>query len=295
MGEISGMTGFSRAEGAGHGLAWTIEARSVNGRGLELRFRGPPGREGLERPAREAAQARFQRGQISIALNVRRSTEASEVRINVAALESFAAASKTLVAQGGVNAPSADGLLALKGVIETADEEIGAEAAAAADKAISRDIEATIDRLRLARLEEGAALKPVIGGHIEQITGLVALAEHEAAAQTEAVRDRFTRRLAELGNDVLELHERILQEAAVLAAKADVREELDRLAAHLVSARELLQTGTNVGRRFDFLTQELMREVNTLCSKSATLALTRTGLDLKAVVEQLREQIQNVE
>jgi len=180
-------------------------------------------------------------------------------------------------------------------VIEGAEEDDDPETRAAVAAAMAQSIGAALDGLKAARRQEGAALTPVLSGAVDRIDALVAQAETAAAAQTNAIRERFSRRLAELLGDTSGMDERIVQEAAILATKADVREELDRLASHVAAARGLIGEGGAAGRKLDFLAQEFMREANTLCSKSATTTLTATGLDLKAVIEQLREQIQNVE
>ena len=292
---LSGMTGFARAEGAAGPWSWAVEARSVNGRNLEARYRGPNGFDSLERVVREAAQARFQRGQINIGLQAKRADAAGAVRISAEALDRYLRLSQELVEAGRAAPPAADGLLALRGVIEAADEDEDPEARAAVEAAMAETLKAALDGLKASRLTEGAALTPVLTGLVDRIEALVAEAEKEATAQTTAIRERFTRRLAELVGDTAALEERIVQEAAVLAVKADVREELDRLTSHVAAARDLIAAGGAAGRKLDFLLQEFMREANTLCSKSATTALTATGLDLKAVIEQLREQIQNVE
>ncbi len=198
------------------------------------------------------------------------------------------------LAQEGANPPSADGLLALRGVIEVAEEDEEAEARAALEAAMAATVEQALDALKASRQREGEQLTPVIHDFVGTIEALVARAELEASAQVEAIRDRFTRRISELAPDAPGLDERVFLEAAALATKADVREELDRLTAHVASARALLQQPP-AGRKLDFLMQEFMREANTLCSKSATTALTGIGLELKAVIEQLREQVQNVE
>jgi uncharacterized protein (TIGR00255 family) len=291
---ISGMTGFGRAEGAQGAWSWAVEARSVNGRNLEVRFRGPTGFEGLERAAREGAQARFQRGQLSVSLQARRAEGAAAVKINVEQLERYLTAGGPYVATGMVAPPRLDGLLALKGVIETADALEDPEAQAALEAAMAASLAQAFDGLLTARREEGAALLGVLGGQLERIAELVSAAEAQAAAQPVAIKERFERRMAELAGEAVS-EERVLQEAAALAAKADVREELDRLAGHIAAARQLVGGEGAVGRRLDFLTQEFMREANTLCSKSAIAALTKVGLDLKAVIEQFREQVQNVE
>jgi len=289
---LSGMTGFARQEGV-HGVwSWAVEARSVNGRNLEVRFRGPPGFDGLDRIAREAAQARFQRGQVTIGLQAKRSSGAG-ASVNTEQLERYLALAGPLVQAGRASPPDMAGLLALPGVVETGAEE-DPEARAALEAAMGASINAAFDALKVSRQAEGAALTPVLNGAIERIEALVGAAEAGAAGQPAVIKERFTRRMAELvGEGAYE--DRIVQEAAAMAVKADVREELDRLTAHVAAARALMADKAAAGRRLDFLMQEFMREANTLCSKSATTALTAVGLDLKAVIEQLREQVQNVE
>ncbi|MDO1558357.1 YicC/YloC family endoribonuclease [Brevundimonas sp. 2R-24] len=287
------MTGFARVEGGEAGYTWVVEARSVNGRTLEVRFRLPPGHDALEGPAREAAQKALRRGQATISVQLARPASAADLRINQEVLDHWMEAARSLEAKGA-GAARADGLLGLKGVIDSAEADEGDREALHA--ALLGDIGLAVERLAEARRAEGAALKPVLEGFIDRIAALRADAEAEADAQVAAVRERFTRRVSELaGAAAPEMEERIFQEAAVLAARADVREELDRLAAHLDAARTLVTEGQGVGRKLDFLMQEFMREANTLCSKSASTALTAIGLELKAVIEQLREQIQNVE
>ncbi len=294
MSPLSGMTGFGRADGAGEGWTWSVEARSVNGRNLEVRFRGPNGFDGLERAAKAAGQARFARGQVTIGVQAKRA-EAGEaaVTINAAVLARYLTLANEL-AEDGATPPSADGLLALRGVIEAPEEADDPEARAAVEAAMTRTVEEALDALKASRQNEGAQLTPVLDKFIARIAALVTQAEGEAAAQVEAIRDRFTRRISELAPDAPGLEDRIFLEAAALATKADVREELDRLTAHVASARQLVASAP-AGRKLDFLMQEFMREANTLCSKSATTALTGIGLELKAVIEQLREQVQNVE
>jgi uncharacterized protein (TIGR00255 family) len=289
---LSGMTGFARQEGAQGGWTWAVEARSVNGRNLEVRFRGPPGFDGLDRIAREAAQARFQRGQVTVGVQAKRSAGAG-ASVNLEQLERYLALAGPLVEAGRASPPDMAGLLALPGVVETGAEE-DPEARAALETAMGVSINAAFDALRISRQAEGTALTPVLNGAVERIEALVGVAESEAAGQPAVIKERFTRRMAELvGEGAYE--DRIVQEAAAMAVKADVREELDRLSAHVAAARALMADKAAAGRRLDFLMQEFMREANTLCSKSATTALTAVGLDLKAVIEQLREQVQNVE
>lgn len=294
MSVLSGMTGFGRADGALHGWSWSVEVRSVNGRSLEVRYRGPNGFEALERSAKTAAQARFQRGQLSLGVQARRDGAGEgTIKINTDILSRYQALANELMAQGMAPA-SADGLLGLRGVIEASEEAEDAEAHAAVEAAIMASIEQALDALKASRQQEGAQLLPVMNGFIGQIEALVIRAEAEAETQVQAIRERFTRRISDLAGEVSGLEERIFLEAAALATKADVREELDRLGAHIASAKALLLSPP-AGRKLDFLMQEFMREANTLCSKSATTALTAIGLELKAVIEQLREQVQNVE
>ncbi len=294
MTAISGMTGFGRAEGTHGDWSWSVEARSVNGRNLEVRFRGPPGFDSLERHAKTAAQARLSRGQVTLGIQGKRADPgAAALKVNQDILARYLTLANQL-AEEGATPPSADGLLSLRGVLEAPEEVDDPDARAAVETAMAASIDQALDALKLSRDREGSQLLPVVTDFIDRIAALIAAAETEAAAQTAAIRERFARRMTELAPDAPGLEERIFLEAASLATKADVREELDRLAAHVASARTLLQQPP-AGRKLDFLMQEFMREANTLCSKSATTALTGIGLELKAVIEQLREQVQNVE
>jgi len=299
MSVLSGMTGFGRADGAQDGWTWSVEARSVNGRTLDVRFRGPPGFDSLERLARTSAQARLGRGQVTVGLQAKRLESGTPtVRVNQAVLDHYLALANALAEQG-TTPPSADGLLALRGVLEVAEPDDDPEARAVVEAAMAATIDAALDALKLSREREGGQLLPVLTGFVDRIADLTAEATLQAGAQTTAVGERFARRMTDLAPNLSEagapgLADRIVLEAAALAARADVREELDRLTAHVDSARTLLHQPP-AGRKLDFLTQEFMREANTLCAKSATTALTATGLDLKAVIEQLREQVQNVE
>jgi uncharacterized protein (TIGR00255 family) len=288
------MTGFARVEGAEGPWSWAVEARSVNGRNLEVRFRGPPGFEHLEKPVRDGAQTRFQRGQMNVGLQAKRAESTVAVSVNVEQLNRYLALLEPMVAAGRALTPSADGLLALRGVLEAVDAEDDPDVRAAVEAAMASTLLAALDALKASRLAEGAALLLVLTAQMNRVADLVAAAEAEAAGQPVVIRDRFARRLKELAGEAAS-EERIIQEAAAQAVKADVREELDRLTAHVAAARGLLASDSAAGRRLDFLTQEFMREANTLCSKSATPALTAIGLDLKAVIEQFREQVQNVE
>jgi uncharacterized protein (TIGR00255 family) len=294
MSAISGMTGFGRADGTSGDWTWSVEARSVNGRNLEVRFRGPPGFDSLERHAKTSAQARLSRGQVTLGVQAKRADPgAAALKVNQEVLARYLSLANQL-AEEGATPPSADGLLSLRGVLEAPEEADDVEARAAVEAAMALTIDAAIDALGVSRDREGSQLLPLITDFIDRISALTARAEAGASAQTDVIRDRFMRRMTELAPDAPGLEDRIFLEAASLATKADVREELDRLRAHVASARTLLQQPP-AGRKLDFLMQEFMREANTLCSKSATTALTGIGLELKAVIEQLREQVQNVE
>lgn len=291
---LSGMTGFARVEGSHGAWSWAVEARSVNGRNLETRFRGPPGFEGLDKAARDGAQARFQRGQLTVNLQAKRAETVGSAQVNVEVLERYLKAGAPYVATGMVGKPSLDGLLALRGVIDAREEEDEAEDRAQVEVAMATTIAQALDGLKAARLEEGTALTPILTGAVDRIETLTGLASREAAGQPAVLKERYERKLADLIGEAAS-QERIVQEAAAMAVKADVREELDRLASHVAAARALMGGDTAAGRRLDFLSQEFMREANTLCSKSALAALTTHGLDLKATIEQFREQVQNVE
>lgn len=291
---ISGMTGFGRAEGALGAWSWAVEARSVNGRNLEIRFRGPPGFDALERAAREGAQGRFLRGQLTVGVQAKRTDTAGSIRLNLEQLERYLAEGAPYVAAGQAAPPSLDGLLALRGVIEAADAIDDPEAQAALEAAMAASIGLALDGLAAGRAEEGRALEGVLSGLVAQIGHLTGKASALAVGQPAVIKARFEKRLTELAGEAAS-EDRILQEAAAMAVKADVQEELDRLRGHVDAALGLLAAEGGVGRKLDFLTQEFMREANTLCSKSASGALTSVGLDLKATIEQFREQVQNVE
>ncbi|WP_374578589.1 YicC/YloC family endoribonuclease [Phenylobacterium sp.] len=291
---LSGMTGFGRAEGAAGDWSWAVEARSVNGRNLEVRFRGPPGFEGLDRAAREAAQSRFARGQVNVGVQARRAESAADVRVNQEVLERYLALGAPLLAAGKAGPPSLDGLLALRGVIEAAEPADDPQAQAELEAAVALSVGAALEALAASRREEGLALTAVLIGLTDRIEALVGEAAALAEGQPAAIKERFERRMIELAGEAVS-PDKIASEAAALAVKADVREELDRLKAHVDAARGHIAADGPQGRRLDFLTQEFMREANTLCSKSALGALTTVGLELKATIEQFREQVQNVE
>jgi len=290
------MTGFARAEGATNASSWVWELRSVNGRGLDLRFRLPPGLDALEPPLRDAAARTLKRGNVTASLTLRRE-ETRRLAIDPAALDEALALALDLCARiPGCPPPRAEALLALPGVLRpaAAEPEPGADETLAA--ALGVGFEQALASLAAARREEGERIGAALRALLDEIDGLRAQAAREAADQPAAHRARMLEAVRGLLGEVPALpEERIAEEVALLAARSDVREELDRLASHVTAARALLVEAGPVGRRLDFLVQEFNREANTLCSKSSTAALTATGLRLKAAIEQLREQAQNIE
>ncbi len=296
---LSSMTGFARIEGGIDDITWVIEARSVNGRNLDVKYRYPQGFEAVERLGRELAKTRLQRGQVSVNVAVGNAAIKGGVRINTDVLTVYAHAGQELVKSGKVKKPRLDGLLALRGVIEAGNDD--REGLSEESEAImAADLARAFDTLKAAREVEGRALDVILKGQLVAMAAALERAKGLAVQQVEVIRDRFTRRVNELlaeqpGADPKAIEDRILQEAAVLATKADVREELDRLASHIDQAYALIVGEAAPGRKLDFLAQEFMREANTLCSKSAFIELTQTGLELKAVIDQFREQTQNVE
>ncbi|MCW5747408.1 MAG: YicC family protein [Alphaproteobacteria bacterium] len=294
------MTGYARAEGSDGAMSFTWEARSVNGRALETRLRVPPGYERLEHQARAAVAEALRRGSVSVSLQVAELRTQQPVRINGELVRDLLAVIGELRAHGDIAPPSADGLLRVRGVIEEEmARPLSEEEMAARDARMMDVLRQALRGLVGARAAEGARLADMLDGHLTAITALRDKAEVRAAAQGDIIRSRFSAQLAEILERVPALSpERLAQEIALLVGKADVREELDRLHAHIAAARELMKAAAPsnpIGRKFDFLCQEFNREANTLCSKSADIELTRIGIELKSAIEQMREQVQNVE
>ena len=291
---IASMTGFARAEAVSGDRQWVWELRSVNGRGLDIRCRLPNGYDALDSIVRAAVAERCRRGNVSVNLTENRQ-QRPRLSVNREALDQVLAMVAELKDNAEIAAapPRLDGLLALPGVIERVDEE--ADPASAIEH-LTRRLNEALDALKTMRLAEGARLVALASAHIVEIVRLTEAARRIAATQPGAIAERLRLQLeALLGQSPLPGPDRLAQEAALLAAKADVREELDRLAAHIGAVRSLIQAGGAIGRKFDFLCQEFNREANTLCSKAADVELTRLGLDLKVAIEQLREQVQNIE
>lgn len=293
---ISGMTGFGRAEGEAGGVRWVWEAKSVNGRGLDVKLRLPPGFDALEPAVREAAGQRFKRGSVQAGLSLKRAESTAGAKLDHAYIASLIAAGQPFVDRGEVAPPRWDGLLALRGAFVAEDEaEETPEMRAALDAALIAGARAALDALDGARKQEGRTLAGVFSAMIDRVDALVAAARAEAGVAPANVTARLKARLDALAPEVQLDAQRFAQEAALIAAKADVAEELERLAAHASEARALIAKPEAAGRRLDFLAQELTREANTLCSKSSELSLTRIGLDLKTVIDQFKEQAANVE
>ena len=299
MKTIASMTGFARSGGQRPemGLSWTWEARSVNGKGLDVRVRWPNGFDALEAPAKELVARHLTRGSVTVSLQTRTDAAAGggQVRINQALLAQLMDLARDLPLH--VQPPSFDGLLQVRGVLETVEaEEPDDEARKALETEMLASLDLALTGLKAARHEEGARLNTILRAHLATIADLVSRAGQTASARPDAMQDRLRAALSQLLEAKVPVSEdRLAQELALIATRQDVREELDRLVAHIAQATELLDAGGPVGRRLDFLCQEFNREANTLCSKSSDIALTRTGLALKAVIDQFREQAQNVE
>lgn len=292
---ISGMTGFARAEGEHGAQRWVWEIKSVNGRGLDLKLRVPAGFEAIEPQARLAAAQRFKRGSLQASLTLARDgAAAAPLRIDHVLIAALIEAGESYA--GRVEKPRWDGLLAIRGVVQSEESGIlDEEARAALHAAVLQSFETALDALAEARRGEGRMLAATLEEAAARLDALIAAARVSAGAAPAAMAERIRQRLDALSPEIKLDPARVAQEAAVAASKADVQEELDRLAAHAVELRLLLTKPEPAGRRLDFLGQELTREANTLCAKSADLELTRIGLDMKAVVDQIKEQAANVE
>lgn len=293
---LKSMTGFARADGVHGDISWYWEARSVNGRSLDLRLRLPSGFERLEIGARGLAQEKLARGNCTINLGLKRETGQMEIRLNEAALaqaKDVAERARTLT---DLKAARLDTLLSMRGVVETVEAEESDEAQAALTQALLAGLAAALDQLVKARASEGERLQLVIEKQLTLIAALVEQASAASARQPEAIAARLAEQIARLAETGANFDpDRLHQEALLLAAKADIQEELDRLRAHVSAANELIGSNQPAGRKFEFLAQEFNREANTICSKAADLEISRAGLELKTVIDQLREQVQNIE
>ena len=293
---LSSMTGFARISGLSGSYAWAWELKSVNGKGLEVRLRLPPGWDALEIPVRSRTSAALSRGTIHGTLSLRRAGVAPVVRVNEPVLAAVLATMREIASHINATPPSLDGILALKGVIEVIDEEEHEQERRAIETDLVDRFGEALVELAATRQREGEALGHVLNARLLEMEGLARRADMAPGRRPEAIRGRLAEQVAAL----LEVSDRfdpdrLHQEAILIASKADIREELDRLAAHIAQARSLIVQGGAIGRRLDFLAQELHRETNTLCAKSNDVELTTIALELKSVVEQFREQVQNLE
>ncbi|MGN6747552.1 MAG: YicC/YloC family endoribonuclease [Xanthobacteraceae bacterium] len=293
---LSSMTGFARGHGVSGPYAWTWEIKSVNGKGLDVRLRTPAGWDAVELPVRARAAETLSRGSIQANLAVERSGMTPSVRVNAPVLDAILSAVRDFGAKIKASPPSLDGLLGLKGVIEITDAGENEAERRTAETAVISGFAAALASLAEMRRSEGAALARVLTARLDEIAALVERAEQAPGRRPDAIRARLAEQVAALLAQSERFDpDRLHQEAIMIATKADVREELDRLHAHLEQARRLIEDGGPIGRRLDFLAQEFNREANTLCAKANDVELTNIGLELKAAVEQFREQVQNVE
>lgn len=293
---LSSMTGFARSHGTSGPYTFEWELKSVNAKGFDFRVRLPSGWDEIEAPARKSASERLSRGTVYANLTVKRADAAGAVRINEDVLATVVKLSADIAARTGATPPSVDGLLGIKGVIEVAEPVMDEAEEGAARQAAAASFEEALSALVDMRKREGATLGQVLMQRMDEIENLCKAAEAAPGRKPEAIKARLAEQVALL-LDTSERFDpdRLHQEALLIATKADIREELDRIASHVGQARELLTKGGAVGRRLDFLAQEFNREVNTCCSKSNDLELTNTGMQMKNVVEQFREQVQNLE
>lgn len=293
---LSSMTGFARGHGVAGSYAWSWELKSVNAKGLDLRLRLPPGWDAVELPARTRATEKLSRGTVYANLTVERKGVQPTVKVNEPVLAAVLATLHVLAGKVDAAPPTLDGILALKGVIEVTEEDEREEDRRAAEAAITAGFDKALADLIATRGEEGTTLGRLLKARLDEISALAARAEAAPGRKPEAIKARLTEQVATLLSASTRFDsDRLHQEAIMLATKADIREELDRLASHVAQAQKLLAGGGAVGRRLDFLAQELNRESNTLTAKANDVDLTNIGLALKSVVEQFREQVQNLE
>ncbi len=292
---LSSMTGFARANGQMDGAAWAWELRSVNAKGLDIRLKLPPRTDMIEPEARRMLGAVVARGTVHVSLDLKLDGAGADARINVDLAERLLAQLRDVASRVGAPAPGLEAVLGMRGVVESGDDAM--PLAEALVEAIQRSLEEAIVSLIAARRGEGESLQEVLRARLSAMADKIAAADALPSRGADAVKARLKRQVEDLMEAAAGAFDpqRLHQEAVMLAVKADIREELDRLKAHVAQGLELVARGGAVGRRLDFLAQELSREVNTLCAKSNDVALTEIGLDLKGLVEQFREQVQNVE
>lgn len=293
---LASMTGYARASGSSGAYGFDVEIKSVNARGLDMRLRVASGLDSLEPALRRRVGETVTRGSVSVAVTLRRAGAGGELFVNQQALGTVLDTLEALSGRLDADRPRLDGVLALPGVLETREAPLSTETEEALHAAVLETVDACLADLLVSRRAEGERIAEVLRARIDEIADLTGKAEDHPARGRDAVLERLREQVADLGEAGANLsEERLHQEAMLLATKADIREELDRLRAHVATARELLAAGGPVGRKLDFLSQEFNREANTLCSKVHAVELTAIGLDLKAAIDQLREQVQNIE
>ncbi|MCS0493624.1 YicC/YloC family endoribonuclease [Ancylobacter mangrovi] len=293
---LASMTGFARTQGTAGAWGWAWELKSVNGKGLDVRLRLPGGWEALEPVLKPIAARALSRGNVSANLSMTRAEAAVSVRVNEDVLRTIATSLRRVAADLDAPPIRVEGLLGIKGVMEVAEAEESPQERRVAEAAVIAGFEQALGELAAMRAQEGAALGLVLNERLDGIAALTAQAEANPARQPEAIRARLAEQIRALMDTGANFDpDRLHQEALMLATKVDVREELDRLVAHVAAARAMLAEGGAVGRKLDFLAQEFNRETNTLCSKANDVSLTAIGLELKGLVEQFREQVQNIE
>jgi uncharacterized protein (TIGR00255 family) len=293
---LSSMTGFARSHGACGTYAWAWEVKSVNAKGLDMRLRLPAGWDVVEAPVRARAAEALSRGSVYGTLTVARQGVTPIVRVNEGVLKAVLTTLKDLSGRIAAEPARLDGILALKGVVEVLDEDEREDERRAAEQAVVEGFREALAELAAMRRREGVALGAVLTQRLNEMAAHTARAEATPGRRAEAIKARIAEQITALLDASSRFDpDRLHQEAILIATKADIREELDRLASHVAQAKRLIEEGGAIGRRLDFLSQELNREANTLCSKSNDVTLTNIGLELKSVVEQFREQVQNLE
>jgi uncharacterized protein (TIGR00255 family) len=292
---LSSMTGFGRAQGHYENYNWVWEIRSVNGKGLDVRLRIPPGLEDFDLYIKSTLKSQLARGNLNVSLQLHHEGNNAQVNVNEAALDKLVVIAKEAAKKHGLEMPSIDRLLSIRDVVEIIDGEDAEERQNARNDLLKSTFSEAIDSLKLSRKEEGTATHKMLADILDTVEILLNKGEAIAKTQPEALKDKFQEKVSKLlENNNFDM-DRMMQEIVILATKADVKEETDRLRAHIDAARKLLNTEGPVGRKLEFLTQEFNREINTLCSKSTDIALTEVGLSLKTTIDQFREQILNVE
>lgn len=293
---ITSMTGFARDSGSLGDWSWQWELKSVNGKALDVRLRLPPGLDHLEIPVRQRLQKVMKRGNFQIGLTLANSSSRETVAVNQTLLGELTVIAQRLQKEIGAPPLQAEALLGLRGVIEPVRSDVSEDEAAARDAALLAGFDRALSALAVARSEEGKRLHAVLTEQLQRVAALAAAARDNPARSTDAIRKRLREQVAKLMEAGSGLDEQRLHQEAILAAtRSDIQEELDRLFSHVEAAGELLTSREPIGRKFDFLAQEFNREANTLCSKSIDRSLTAIGLDLKTVIDQMREQVQNIE